>query len=247
MCSMYVLQDTHYTQTFGSIEMIRVKFYILILVLVGCTDSSNNSVNQASENKEESKNDTVKNVLDIGQTEGMNTFSIYDSLETAIVDTTTLGGKREWLMNQFMVWNTPSGPDFDTLFDLNFDGNHDYVIGFYGQSGTGLKHGIKVYIYNEQTGCYHKDSLLSSLPNPSFYLREKKITSFYLPYGAGYCTTLQWINGNWTIAESIEVVNDESESVWVISYPRTGKEKRIKHAYQGIPPQEILKNEYGEY
>src|SRR5262249_19643356 len=61
----------------------------------------------------------------------------YDSLMNAFVDTATLKGKRQFIMNRFLEDNKPSPPDFDTLFDLTYDGFKDYVIGYYGQAGTG--------------------------------------------------------------------------------------------------------------
>ncbi len=39
-------------------------------------------------------------------------------------------------MNHFFIENAPSASDFDTLFDINYDGYKDYVIGYYAQAGT---------------------------------------------------------------------------------------------------------------
>ena len=56
----------------------------------------------------------------------------YDSLANAKIDTATLKGKREFIMNHFLIDNRTSSPDCDTLIDLNFDGQKDYVIHYYG-------------------------------------------------------------------------------------------------------------------
>ena len=105
---------------------------------------------------------------------GNSSFSdTYDSLARAYVDTSTLQGKRSWLMNQFLIENGLSSPDYDTLFDLTYDGFQDYVIGYYGKSGTGIKNRVKVYLFKPKEECYILDEQLSDLPNPTFYIKQK--------------------------------------------------------------------------
>jgi hypothetical protein len=179
---------------------------------------------------------------------GVPPMTRYDSLFHLELDTATLRGKRDQIMLDFLLLNSPSGPDYDSLFDLNYDGYVDYVIGFYYQSGTGLKHGIKVYLFDSQNKVYQKDSLLSSLANPSFYLEEKIITGFYLPHGAGGGEKLEWIHDKWIITKTVSGSSAEefTDSIyWYISYPQTGRKDSVLDFYSGIPRQDILRNDYG--
>jgi hypothetical protein len=166
----------------------------------------------------------------------------YDSLANAKIDTTTLKGKREFIMNHFLIENRPSSPDCDTLFDLNYDGEKDYVICYYGQAGNGIKNRIQVFLYNKKFNGYIYNEQLSALPNPSFYIKQKKITSFYIA-GHGSGRRLEWINGKWTQTKVFEVDNQEPETVWEIEYPLTKKKEKIRHPFQMIPPKEILETD----
>jgi hypothetical protein len=163
----------------------------------------------------------------------------YDSLANAKIDTTTLKGKREFIMNHFLIGNRPSSPDCDTLFDLNFDGQKDYVIRYYGQAGNGIKNRIQIFLYNKKHDCYIFNEQLSALPNPTFYIKQKKITSFYIA-GHGSGRRLEWINGKWTETKIFNVDSQENEGIWEIEYPLTKKKKKIKLPFEMIPPKEIL-------
>lgn len=175
-----------------------------------------------------------------------NKLSFYDSLRTSFIDTSSLLGKRQWIMNQFLIDYEPSAPDYDTLFDINYDGIADYIIGFYYQAGSGLKNGINVFINNPQANCYYRDSLLSDIANPSIYIEDNLITGFYLPNGAGECVELHWLNNNWTVVKRIEVDNLGKNSQWIVTNLLRDEIQKIKHPYAGIPPQKILRNNYGE-
>jgi len=166
----------------------------------------------------------------------------YDSLANAKIDTTTLKGKREFIMNHFLFENRPSSPDCDTLFDLNYDGEKDYVICYYGQAGNGIKNRIQVFLYNKKFNGYIFNEQLSSLPNPTFYIKQKKITSFYIA-GHGSGRRLEWINGKWTETKIFDVDSQENEGIWEIEYPLTKKKEKIRHSFQMIPPKEILETE----
>src|SRR4051812_26137762 len=110
----------------------------------------------------------------------------YDSLRTAKVDTSTPEGWRAHLITQFLLEASASGSAYDTAIDINYDGYKDYLIGFYYGSGTGLKNGVKVYTYMPKQKRYEEDTMLSMLPNATFYLAKHKITYFYLPFGVGH-------------------------------------------------------------
>lgn len=102
----------------------------------------------------------------------------FDSLTNVYVDTATLQGKRHSIMNHFYLENGLVAPEYDTLFDLNYDKFKDYVIGYYGGSGTGIKNIVKVFIFNPKLNYYILDSQLSELTNPTFYIRQKKLQVF---------------------------------------------------------------------
>jgi hypothetical protein len=163
----------------------------------------------------------------------------YDSLAKADVDTTTLNGKREWIMNQFLI-DHRQNPDFDTSLDLTYDGFKDYVIGYYGQSGTGIKNRVKVYFYQSRCNCFLLDEQLSGLPNPTFYIKKKKITGFYIGHGGGGGGRLEWLNNKWTRTKEFEVDNDDDSTKWMITYPLSGKKEVKARPFQMIPPAEIL-------
>lgn len=163
-----------------------------------------------------------------------------DRLTDAIVDTTSLNGKRQWIMNCFLDENGSSSATWDTLLDLTYDGYKDYVIGYYGQSGTGFKNRVNVYIFNSKKKCYISDEHLSRLYNPTFYTERKKITWFYMANGGGEGGSLEWMNNSWIETTEFQVVNEGDHSKWKMSHQlKNNTEIKIK-PYQMIPPEEIL-------
>lgn len=173
----------------------------------------------------------------------------FDSLLNTKVNTKTLRGKRQYVLNHFLANNGVGGKDYDTLFDVNYDGYKDYVIGYYGSCGTGLKNRVQVYLYVPQKKNYVWNEFLSQLPNPSFYINRKKITSFYLGNGAGSGGELRWLHHRWTVVMCFDADshshNDDSSTL-TISYPLQHKSKKIFHPYFMIPPPDILEHKWGE-
>jgi hypothetical protein len=173
----------------------------------------------------------------------VNTFSDFydprDSIAAMYIDTGSLKGKRQYILREFQL-NHVSGPMYDSLFDVNYDGTPDYIIGYYGESGTGIKNRIEVYAQDAKTERYIYDEQLSGVPNPTFYLKKKKITGFYIPMGSGHGEQLEWLGHKWIVTMEFDVDNLEENSVWEISYPLTGRKKEVRMAYQMIPPQEIM-------
>lgn len=180
---------------------------------------------------------------------GVPAMTLYDSLFQVELDTMTLQGKRDKILLDFLNFNSPSCPDYDSLFDLNYDSYLDYIIGFYYQAGTGFKNGIEVHLFDPKNKIYRADSLLSSIANPSFYLNEKMITGFYLPHGAGGGEQLEWVQGRWLITKSFSAgsYNEPDSTYWHINYPLTGRKDSILDLYRGIPIQKVLQNKYGKY
>ena len=103
---------------------------ILFLLLVACQQNeASYSIENSTEISE--KQFAAKLPYKTESPTKIKVMDAYDSLESMEIDTTTLTGKRENIMRHFLLENAPSGPDFDTLFDLNYDGRKDYIIGFY--------------------------------------------------------------------------------------------------------------------
>jgi len=199
-------------------------------------------------NTQRTKNDTVLSRINTTRSQtdnsGNSSYSdAYDSLAKAHVDTSTLQGKRSWLMNQFLLENGLVSPDYDTLIDLTYDGQKDYIIGYYGKSGTGIKNRVNVYLFHPKRHSYILDEQLSNLPNPTFYIKQKKITGFYIGNGGGGGTKLEWINNKWTLTKEFHVDKDGDTTKWKIFYPLKKKKEVIVRPFQMIPPKEILETD----
>ena len=167
----------------------------------------------------------------------------YDSLFNSPKDTSTLESKRQRLYNRFIVENKLSSPEYDTLIDLTYDGYKDYIIGYYGQSGSGIKNRVEVYIYSKRSGNYLLDEQISNLMNPTFYISRKRITGFYLAHGGGDGIQLEWKGSKWITTMEFSVDNKGEKSIWQIYYPLKRQRKAIIRAYQFIPPLEILETD----
>ena len=212
-----------------------------IILLTSCSLTDN-------EGSQRTTNDTViaqiDNTLSQADNGGNASYSdAYDSLARAPVDTSTLQGKRKWIMNQFLLENGLVSPDYDTLFDLTYDGFNDYVIGYYGKSGTGIKNRVNVYLFNPKRHSYTINELLSDLPNPTLYIKHKKITGFYIGNGGGGGQRLEWIKNKWTITKEFEVENDDDTTKWEITYHLKKKKQVIVRPFKMIPPEEILETD----
>lgn len=170
--------------------------------------------------------------------------NVADSLAAIHIDTSTVKGKRQYIMNQFLIEWGGLGPEYDTLLDLNFDGVDDYAIGWYGLAGNGLKHNWNVHMWHPGLKAYLEDTNLTGKPNPSFFPNDSLITSFYITYGGGSGEQWKWRNGEWQQTMSFHVENKEDKSDWLLTFPATGTKKTIRHPYQGIPPTSVLKTLY---
>lgn len=170
-----------------------------------------------------------------------NSSNPFDSLKNVFVDTSTLEGKRVEIMKLYYLENRFSIPS-DTLLDLNYDGLKDYVIRYYAQSGTGIKNRVYVYIYNNKFNTYNLDTLLTYLPNPTFYIENKKITGFYIGHGSGSGVKLEWIKNQWTPTKKFEVEFEKDSSKWKITYPIIKRTIIQIRPYEMIPPNDILES-----
>ena len=169
---------------------------------------------------------------------------ILDSLKGLKFDTTNYLGKISYLKNQLGIQYYPFGYDRDTLFDINYDGKKDLIFFVFAQAGTGLKQGMEAFIFSPVHRCFVRDSLLSSIRNPSFFLDKQKITGFYLANGGGYCNELRFKKGRWVETKIVDVSNDKDIVDWKITNLESGKKTVIKESYFGIPPKEVLETNY---
>lgn len=194
-------------------------------------------------NPDVSKVDNEKNELIQIDSISNDTIELdrFKALKDLKIDTSTLEGKRKYILEYVAIEN--GATEYDTLVDLNYDGNNDYVIGVYGQCGTGFKNGVVVYLLNTNADCYIKDTVITGLPNPTFYLKQKKITSFYLGGGGGAGERLELINGIWVVTKRFNVSNDTENTIWEIEYPLKGKKEVYRHSYQMLPPENVLEYE----
>ena len=187
------------------------------------------------------------NKISEGQNKPSETTSLITADSIKSIDTLTLEGKRAFILNKFLTeGEIQRFADFDTLVDLTYDGNKDYVIGYYGSTGTGIKNRIEVFLFNQLTNSYFLDTLLSDLPNPTFYLDNKKITSFYIGHGGGGGSKLEWINSKWTETKSFTVDKQDTVALWIIKLPLKNKSITSRRPFQMIPPDDILETEVKE-
>ena len=158
----------------------------------------------------------------------------------------TLKAKSQKLLTEFNAESKITSAEYDTLIDLNYDNIKDFVIGYYGQSGTGIKNKIRVYLYDLKKHNYILNEQLSELSNPTFYIDQKKITEFYIGNGGGSGSKLEWINRKWVVTKMFEVDENEIQTVWKITYPLTKKTEYIAKPYKMIPTKDILETNVKE-
>ncbi|MDG1913375.1 MAG: hypothetical protein P8I55_02155 [Crocinitomix sp.] len=182
-------------------------------------------------------------LAEIAQEKYIKRMARYNNILQSEINNATLQGKRDQLIRDFFTNNSPSAPDFGTLIDLNYDNYLDFIIGYYGQAGSGIKNRIEVHLFDPQKNNY-KQNQLSSIPNPSFYLEDKIITGFYLGEGK----KVEWIQYKWvtTKTTSVTYAPYPDSAYSYINYPLTGKTDSVLDLYRGVPRQDILRNDYGE-
>lgn len=214
--------------------LYRILIATFILITSCCQKQKvNMSVAETNQNKAE-KQEQILSEED----------KILDSLKGLKFDTTNYLGKISYLKNQLGIQYYPFGYDRDTLFDINYDGKKDLIFFVFALAGTGLKQGMEAYIFSPEHRCFVRDSLLSSVRNPSFFLDKKKITGFYLANGGGYCNELRYKKGRWVETKIVDVSNDNDIVDWKITNLESGKKTVIKESYFGIPPKEVLETNY---
>ena len=162
------------------------------------------------------------------------------------VDEAILKAKSQKLLKAFNAESKITSADYNNLIDLNYDNVKDFVIGYYGQSGSGIKNKVRVYLYDIKKHDYVLNNQLSDLSNPTFYIEQKKITEFYIGNGGGSGSQLEWVNGKWIATKMFEVDENEIKTVWKITYPLKKKTEYLARPYQMIPPKDILETNVKE-
>lgn len=217
---------------------------VLVLALVSCTTRLSNDLPESAANALPVVIAEVEEIKESPASWWVKCKHWADSI-AATIDTTTLEGKREYIMNRFIREYDCLSPDSDTLVDLNYDGYPDYVIWYYGLAGTGVKNRAHVHFFNPETGLYDFNELFSyNMANHSLFLDRKKITCFYLPHGAGSCKEYEWIDDQWTLTKYVSIHNDGDTSKWYINYPLTGKNEVLIQAYALTPPENIIETKW---
>gem|GEM_PF-4574847 len=164
-------------------------------------------------------------------------FHLEDSASNAdeikTFDTTTLRGKADKLL-----WELKDNDDFsyvimygtDTLIDMNGDGQLDLLIEYYGASGTGLKNGAVIILFNTSTRRFMYENTID-LPNPTFYFNTNTIVSYYIGNGGGDATKFRWNGYRLDTLEYIDVdiqsASDEFLMTSVIHDYKTGRTSTV--------------------
>ncbi|MFT5602998.1 MAG: hypothetical protein ACI9N1_003261 [Flavobacteriales bacterium] len=166
-------------------------------------------------------------------------YSFYPDIEFDDTLAFDYSKQLEKLKELFYEDNDPSGMDVDSLIDVNFDGELDYVIRYYGCCGTGIKNRMQVFYRNKKLGKFEYVEELN-LMNPSFSYDRKHIYWFYLANGTGDMGELKWNGRKWIKVYSYFADNEGEETVWHKLDENDKLIKEIAMPYQGVPPEELL-------
>jgi hypothetical protein len=151
---------------------------ISILLTYNCSETTQNSLGGN------------KGDIKIGNPE-KTTDTISNSYIQPIVDTTVTAKEAVKLIAILKSKNDIAfNSGMDTLIDLNGDNKRDLLIEFYASAGTGIKNGTAVYLFNENRNQFLSKPI--ELPNPTFYLKDKTVVSYYVGNGGGYATKFKW-------------------------------------------------------
>lgn len=93
-------------------------------------------------------------------------------------------------------------PDFG-LFDFNKDGNRDLVFEYYASSGSGVKHRVDVYMFDQSTKKLIEEPF--SIMNPAYYYDSGILTSHYYGNGGGSAIKFQIQKGKIDTLEYIDI------------------------------------------
>lgn len=130
------------------------------------------------------------------------------------------------------------------IIDLNYDNKKDkiinyFYINFYGGPFRTID---DIYIKNGDN-CYKRDTTYPFFNKgcPSFFIKEKKITTFGLWKQGGYGFEYIWQDSIWVINKKFEVENKGKNTIWKITYIKNNKIVKILAPYNKYPPENVLK------
>jgi len=135
----------------------------------------------------------------------------------------------------------------DTLIDLNGDHYKDLLIEYYGESGTGLKNRIKVYLYDKLIKRFRPCEQLNNLANPTFNFQNKTVAGYYIAIGGGSAIKLKWNGLRLDTLEqiTIEVISEhQDESFKLNTFNYITKKKSTKILKMIKLPQEYMYMNY---
>lgn len=215
---------------------------VITLSLVCCRGKQKVSDHLHSSNSNTIKQIDTSQATQLSQENitGIPKFDTLSGAHSCFPDNGKLRRKRRQVLKQFEQDFAAMGAQYDTLVDINYDRFKDYILGYYGGSGTGFKYRVAVYLYSKARNNYVFNDQLSAIVNPSFFIPEHTITSFYIGLGAGGGYRLEWINNKWKKTKTFEVDNAGDSTIWDITYPMTNKREKIIHPFQVIPPDSVL-------
>jgi hypothetical protein len=115
-----------------------------------------------------------------------------------------------------MAYDWPAYWGLDTLIDMNGDGHDDLLIEFYSPTGTGLKNGAHIYLFDATRGMFVGDPV--DLPNLTFNFKDHTLSSYYVGAGGGYATRFRWKGLDLDTLESIDMEHVElnGSDVWIV-------------------------------
>jgi hypothetical protein len=204
--------------------------FFLLLMIMSCSDDHRNTSTEKN-----TPVDTIKKQNAEPATEQVRDVPI-DTIRK--IDTTTLAGKATKLLADLKESNDYAAiHGKDTLIDLNGDGHRDLLIEYYAGSGTGLKNGVGIYLFNNRKNKFLKEAV--NLPNPTFNLRNNTVVSYYVAIGSGYATELKWHGLRLDTLESIEIEIDSRgkkfKATAIVHNHLTGKQTKKRTDMVWLP------------
>ena len=160
------------------------------------------------------------------------------------IDTSTLEGKRDFILDEFKSGQERLAYINDTLLDLNFDSYPDLIIETYLIAGRGMRNGVEAYVFDHEKCYYVRDTFVSAMDNPSFYLEDNRMSCFHLTFASGAGQEYEWQEGEWIVAKQFEVTNHGKSSVWKVTDDCTNTEYFFNHPFEMVPPQEVIQHKF---
>ncbi len=129
------------------------------------------------------------------------------------------------------------GEAHDSLIDINGDGYADIIIEFYYNSGSGLKNGADLIMYDTVKKDFDARHIIR-LVNPTFYFSQHRVVSYYVASGGGEAKKHHWHGIKLRLLENI-VVDADNQKPLPFTFTKkdhiTGKITKWKAAEIALP------------